>query len=114
MLVHQAPRPLLSGPVVAAGLVEVQNRPAGHDGLGVLHCEGRPLNEQRRFPDEGFPVDPLQLPVADSILLVEGGEPVLGDLRIVFFFDQLHSLFDGVPGPQLQDVWVQKSLLDRL
>ena len=82
------------GPGVAAGLVEVQDLPTGHDGLGVLHREGRPLDEQRRFPDEGLPVDPLQLAVADAVLSVEECEAVLGDLRPVLIFEQLHSLRD--------------------
>ena len=71
-----------AAPVVAAGLVKVQNPPPSHHCLGVLHGEDCPLDGQCRLSDEGFSVDPLELAIADAILSVEGSQSVLGDFGL--------------------------------
>lgn len=71
MLVHQAPSSLFGCPVVAAWLIKVQDLTPSHDCFGIFNGECCPLNHQCRLPDQGFPVDSLELTIANAVLFVE-------------------------------------------
>ena len=92
----------------------MQDLTTSHSCFSIFHGKSCPLNDQCWLPDQGFPVDSLELTIAYTVLSVEESKAVLGDLSPIPVFKQLHTLRDRVSRPRLKDIWVEQQLFCRL